>query len=93
MNKEDILKLAELSRLEITDSEAELYKKDFEGILKYIDSISSVDVDFNDQDQIGVLKNVMRSDDDEYKAGEFTKDILDTAPETEDGYFKVKKVL
>ena len=35
----------------------------------------------------------MRSDDDVYKAGLFTDDILKEAPNSKDGYFKVKKVL
>lgn len=93
MDKKDILTLASLSRLEITDAEAQAYKKDFDGILNYVDSIASVDVSGSEHYENNVIKNVMRSDDDVYQAGSFTGDILKEAPDSKDGYFKVKKVL
>jgi len=93
MDKKDILTLASLSRLEITDAEAEAYKKDFDGILNYVDSIASVDISNSKHYETNVIKNIMRSDDDVYKAGLFTDDILKEAPNSKDGYFKVKKVL
>lgn len=93
MNKEEILKLAELARLNITDTEAEAYKKDFEGILDYIDSIKSVEIELADHYETNLTRNSMRSDDDAYVAGEFTEALLAEAPEIEGDYFKVKKVL
>ena len=93
MNKDDIIKLAELSRLEINDTEAESYRKDFEGILGYVDAISSVTVEGKDQYATNLTTNMMREDDEMYTPGSFSEDILHEAPSTEDGYFKVKKVL
>ncbi len=93
MNKKEILKLAELARLNITDIEAESYKKDFEGILDYIDSIKSVEIELADHYKTNLTRNTMRSDDDVYTAGEFTRALLAEAPEVDGDYFKVKKVL
>ena len=93
MNKEEILKLAELARLNITDAEAEGYKKDFDGILNYIDSIKSVDIELADHYETNLTRNMMRDDENVYIAGQFTDVLLAEAPDTEDGYFKVKKVL
>ena len=93
MNKEEILKLAELARLNITDIEAEGYKKDFEGILDYIDSIKSVEIELADHCETNLTRNTMRSDDDVYAAGEFSDVLLAEAPDVEGDYFKVKKVL
>lgn len=93
MNKEEILKLAELARLNITDIEAEGYKKDFEGILDYIDSIKSVEIELADHYETNLTRNTMRSDDDVYAAGEFSDVLLAEAPDVEGDYFKVKKVL
>ena len=93
MNKEEILKLAELARLNITDIEAEGYKKDFEGILDYIDSIKSVEIELADHYETNLTRNTMRSDDDVYTAGKFSDVLLAEAPDVEGDYFKVKKVL
>lgn len=93
MDKEEILKLANLVRLEITDEEAAGYKKDFDGILDYIDSIKDVEVPMEDSYETNLTKNYMRNDDVVYSAGEFTDDLLNEAPDVEKGYFKVKKVL
>jgi aspartyl-tRNA(Asn)/glutamyl-tRNA(Gln) amidotransferase subunit C len=93
MNKEEILKLAELARLDITDEEAEAYKKDFEGILNYIDTIKNVDIEADEFYETNFTRNSMRDDNDVYEAGSFTKDILAEAPNREGDYFKVKKVL
>ena len=93
MNKEEILKLAELARLNITDIEAEGYKKDFEGILDYIDSIKSVEIELADHYETNLTRNTMRNDDDVYAAGEFSDVLLAEAPDVEGDYFKVKKVL
>ncbi len=93
MDKEEILHLAELARLEITDEEAEAYKKDFEGILGYIDLIKNVDIEFDDFYETSSVQNAMREDDEVYEAGSFTEDLLAEAPHREGDYIKVKKVL
>lgn len=93
MNKKEILKLAELARLNITDVEAEGYKKDFEGILAYIDSIKSVDIELADHYKTNLTQNTLRNDDDSYIAGEFSEVLLAEAPDTKGDYLKVKKVL
>lgn len=93
MDKEEILKLAELARLNITDEEADGYKKDFNGILAYIDSIRSVEIELSDHYETNLTMNMMREDDKMYTAGEFTDVLLDEAPNRDGDYFKVKKVL
>ena len=93
MDKEEILHLAELARLEITDEEAEAYRKDFDGILDYINMIKEVDIEGEDHYETNLTRNLMREDDDAYQAGQFTDDILAEAPNREGNYFKVKKVI
>ena len=39
MTTEEIKKLAELSRLSLDEADIESYRKDFEGILKYIEPV------------------------------------------------------
>ncbi len=93
MDKKDILNLAKLARLEITDKEAESYKHDFDGILAYVDMIAEVDVPMAEYYETDLTKNYMRDDNEVYDAGQFTTEILNEAPDTQDEYFKVKKVL
>ncbi len=93
MDKEEILHLAELARLNITDDELEAYKKDFEGILGYISSIQEVDVPLQEHYETSVNQNILREDEHPCEAGRFTEDILHEAPDREGDYFKVKKVL
>jgi aspartyl-tRNA(Asn)/glutamyl-tRNA(Gln) amidotransferase subunit C len=42
ITKEEIQKLASLSRLKLTEEETEQYAKDLNGILKYVDQIQEV---------------------------------------------------
>ncbi len=94
MNKEDVLTLAELSRLEIPESDIESYVQDFEGIIGYINTISKVQVEEKDHYQTNLTSNILRDDEGKvYEAGIFSEDILEAAPHREGDYFKVKKVL
>lgn len=92
INTEQIKKIAAMSRLHVADEKLEALAQDFDAIISYIDQISSVDVGDISAFQPRI-KNVMREDDDEYQAGQFSSDILANAPDTRDGYIKVKKVL
>ncbi len=91
MEKDDIKKLAELSRIEIHDADIPGYQADFENILGYINTITSVDVTTGDTEEI--ITNVMREDIDPYSAGEFSADILAEAPETDNDFIRVQKIL
>ncbi len=92
IDNEQIKKVANMARLRIDDSELEGFSTDFDAIINYIDQISSVDVGDISSFQSRV-KNVMREDDNAYEVDQFTDGILANAPETKDGYIKVKKVL
>lgn len=93
MNIDEIKKLAELSRLTLSDAECESYIHDFKGILAYIDTIKQVPVGDSQGGDSKVIKNVMREDTNPYTPGEFTTELLAAAPETEGNYIKVNKVL
>ncbi|MEZ4103224.1 MAG: Asp-tRNA(Asn)/Glu-tRNA(Gln) amidotransferase subunit GatC [Candidatus Paceibacterota bacterium] len=91
MTNEDIQKLGELAKIEIKPEEAEGFKKDFESILGYINQIESVDV--SDVKETFSTKNVLQEDVAKNKTGEFSEDLLSSAPNTENGFIKVKKIL
>ena len=90
----DIKKLAELSRLEISEKEEEMYVKDFESIFGYVDLLGkAVTESGKGEKDLAQLHNVMREDVDVIDSEVYTEDILKNMPDTEKGYLKVKKIL
>lgn len=90
-----IEKLAELSRISVSDEEKGKFLKDLESILSYVDQIKTA----VGEDGMKVIRaedeqiNVFREDDNCHDRGQFTETLLACAPEREDGYVKVKKIL
>lgn len=89
----DIEKLAELSRIRVSDSEKISFLKDIDSILGYVDQIKKVVG--SEQASLAELnlKNVFREDANPHDSGQFTENLLDCAPEKENDYIKVKKIL
>ncbi len=91
MKKEDLDKLAKLSRLSLTDEEKEKLALEFDSILGYVSEIEKVSVGERVL-EAGLLRNIMREDGEPHESGLYTEAILNNAPDTEDGYLKVKQV-
>lgn len=88
----DVANVALLSRLEFSENELETFTGQMDAILEYADVLNKLNVD-NVQPMAHVLplKNVMRAD--EAKPSLPRELALSNAPEQEDGYFKVPKVM
>ena len=91
VNKDEIKGLANLARIEISDSEMEGLTKELDSILEYVGQIKNASVD--DEQVVPVLKNVMREDVPTNKDNEYNEDILSNAPSREKRYLGVKKIL
>jgi aspartyl-tRNA(Asn)/glutamyl-tRNA(Gln) amidotransferase subunit C len=93
LSRDDVLKLARLSRLKLSDEEIEKFREELSEILEYVEVLNKVDTsDLKPTSQVNGLKNVMRKDevrDYGYKP----EDLLKNAPAIQDGQFKVKRVL
>jgi aspartyl-tRNA(Asn)/glutamyl-tRNA(Gln) amidotransferase subunit C len=95
MDKSQVLKLASLSRLAISDPEAEKLSGEIGAILKYVGEIQEISggsQDMPKKDNFPVY-NVMRDDGEGHTPGIFTEKILNEAPAREGEYIKVKKIL
>lgn len=94
MNKEDVLDLARLARLELTDNEVEKYSQEIGSILGYIEQINSV---VSDTDSLiiesGGARNVFREDTNPDAPETYTESILACAPNVKDNFIKVQKIL
>ena len=93
LTRADVLKLARLARLELTDEEVEEFSQELTAILDYVEQLQSVDVSgVEPTHQISGLTNVMRADEiRDY--GYEPKDLLQGVPETQDKQIKVKRML
>ena len=92
VSKEDMENVAQLSRLTIPDDEAGMYTEQLSHFLDYVENLKSVNTDGVEPTTYALpIENVFR--DDEVKASLPRKAALQNAPEEEDGYFKVPRVL
>lgn len=88
----DIEKLAELSRIDIPTEEKETLRKEVDAILAYVGDIQRVAGDGAER-PLPEHRNIFREDMDHHLSGEFTKELLESAPRRQDDYVKVKKIL
>ena len=93
LTRDDVLKLARLSRLQLTDDEVDRFTTEIGSILHYVEQLQSVDLqDYEPTSQVTGLTNVMRADEvKDY--GATPTELLKNAPATERGHFKVKRVI
>ena len=92
LSRDDVLKLAQLSRLDLTKEEVEEFSAELSEILQYVEQLSSVNVTgLNPTQQITGLTNVTR-EDKIYDYGYKPEDLLKNVPEVKDGQLKVKKI-
>ena len=90
---DEIKKLANLSRIELSEEEAESLRSEIEKILGYVNQLSDVDTTgLEPTSQVTGLVNQMR-EDEVVDYGTSREDLLKNTPDQKDGYIKVRKVL
>ena len=92
LRPEEIDKLAKLARLEIPVEEKETLQKEVGEILEYVGQIQKLSPK-EPPKEAGIIHNVFRDDEEPHQTAEFTDAVLANAPDKEDGYIKVKKIL
>lgn len=92
VSKEDVIHIAKLARLEISDEELERYTIDLDNIVDYANTLSSIDVSsVKPTNHILDIKNVFRAD--EVKPSYNREEILKNAPTKAGGCVSVPKVI
>ncbi|MBP2649906.1 MAG: gatC [Firmicutes bacterium] len=92
VTRKDVETVAVLSRLEMDEAAMDKFTGQFNAILDYVDMLSKVDTEgVEPTAHVLNLKNVMRTD--EVKPSLSRDQALSNAPEQEDGYFKVPKII
>lgn len=91
--KDDVLYVAALAKIAITDDEAEKFTKELAAILGYVQQLDAVDTTgLQPTYQVNGVKNITRADAI-INYGTDRLDLLKNAPRTRDGYIEVPKVL
>lgn len=88
----DVKKLAELSRIHLSEVEAEDLRGSLDSILGYVEQVKQVSGDTNIEQTFPVI-NALREDVNPNETGLNREKILNSAPEREGNYVKVKKIL
>lgn len=93
ISKNDVIVLARLSRLALSEEEINRYQKEIESILHYVEKLQSVDTEgIEPTYQVTGLTNVMRADE-EIDYGTSRDSLLKNAPNSEKHMFKVKRMV
>lgn len=93
LTREEVLKLARLSRISLTDQEVEMFQDQLSEILQYVEQLSSVDVTgLEPTNQVTGLTNVTRPDEVR-SYGYEPSDLLKNVPKVQDDHIKVKRMI
>jgi aspartyl-tRNA(Asn)/glutamyl-tRNA(Gln) amidotransferase subunit C len=88
IDRDQVLHVAKLARLELSDDEVDQMAKELSGILEHVDRISELDLDgVEPTSHVVALENVLRADE---PAPSLERDAaLSNAPDPADGAFRV----
>ncbi len=93
LTRDDVLKLAQLSRLHLSDIEIEQFTTEISAILGYVEQLQSVELNkIKPTNQVTGLTNVLRKDD-LIDYGATPNELLKNAPAVQDGHLKVRRML
>jgi aspartyl-tRNA(Asn)/glutamyl-tRNA(Gln) amidotransferase subunit C len=94
ITKKDVDHVARLARLELSAEEKEKFTGQLESILEYVDQLRKPDTkDTPPMSHVLPLKNVWRQDKARRSTPGELERLLANAPEREENFFKVKKVI
>lgn len=93
LSREDILKLARLARLRLSDDEVLKYQAELSEIIDYVALLDNADTaGLNPTYQVTSLTNVTRADA-VIDYGATPEELLKNAPDTKNGLIKVRRMI
>lgn len=93
LSKDDVLNVAKLARIELTEAEVEKFQGQLSGVLSYIEQLQSVDTDdVVITAQVTGLENVTRKDVAVPVDEEVREATLDQAPQRAGNFVRVSSV-
>lgn len=92
ISKDDVIKVAELARLEFEEEETQLFTEQLGNILEYIEKLNELDTE-NVEPTSHVLDISTPLRDDKVVKWLSIEEVLQNAPESEDDFFVVPQVI
>jgi aspartyl/glutamyl-tRNA(Asn/Gln) amidotransferase C subunit len=94
VTKDEVKKLADLARIELSDREVTKLQGEIDSIISYIDTIRKVQLPEKPEGSVYLdIENVMREDGVPHETGIHTDRLLAQVPRKEKNFLKVKKIL
>lgn len=92
LSREEVMHVAKLAMLQVSEEETELYTEQLNSILEYAEQLKKLDTsDVMPTAHAVSLKNVFR--EDRVKPCLPREEVLANAPQAEEGMFRVPKVI
>lgn len=89
----DVEHTARLARLGLNEQEKEKFSRELTAILAFVEKLKEVDtVNIEPTAQVTGLQNITRPDEAQKEKEHCSQQILTNAPETKEGFIKVKAV-
>ena len=97
ITREQVLRVAELAHLELTEAELDMYSRQLDSILSYIEKLNQLDTS-----QVGPMAQVFSDEgakdnstvrEDVEHPSDVSSAVLDGAPDPSRPYFRVPKVI
>lgn len=94
MNKEEVVHLAKLARIELGQNEIDVFTEEMSAILAYVSEVKDIAGEVSGgEPKPGARYNVFRKDEVTNKADDYTDALLAEMPKTEGRFMVVKKIL
>jgi aspartyl-tRNA(Asn)/glutamyl-tRNA(Gln) amidotransferase subunit C len=91
-NRDDVKKVAHLARLQLTEAEETQFAGQLTGILDYFEQLEELDTENVKPTAHAInMRNITRVDQQE--SYPHRDDLLESAPDREDTFFKVPKIM
>tara|TARA_B100000686_G_scaffold354924_1_gene468235 strand:+ start:3440 stop:3727 length:288 start_codon:yes stop_codon:yes gene_type:complete len=92
ITQEQVAKVAKLARIKITEAEQQKFAGELTGIMNWIEQLSEVDTD-GIEPMTSVVDTKLYRREDKITDGDRRDDVLANAPEAQEGFFVVPKVV
>lgn len=87
LSSEEVLRIAELAKIKISEGDVERYQKDLSAILDFIGTLSKLPArEKSEHSQMMALESIFRKDEERAQEIEKGPKLVDTAPEHKNGF-------
>jgi aspartyl-tRNA(Asn)/glutamyl-tRNA(Gln) amidotransferase subunit C len=93
ITEDEVIKLASLARISITEASLPKIAKEFGEIVNYISMLDDLALNPNTTPVAGKVRNVFREDENAYERKTWTKKIIEQFPHKQDNSLTVKKII